>query len=103
MMNKKNTISAKKLNKETLVQTLYMDDYFSEGLPHTSKPVKFGKFLKEIAHDLEVDQSENDVLFAELDGEKLNLVEEYYQMSGDGMENFALITIVDGVVKVVQA
>lgn len=102
-MNKKNTISAKKLNKEIIVQALYMDDYFSEGLPYTSKPIKFGKLLKEIADDLEVDQLENDVLFAELDGEKLNLVEEYLQGSGDGGENFCLLTVVDGVVKVIQA
>lgn len=101
-MNKKNTISAKKLNKETLVQTLYMDDYYGEGIPHLSKPIKFGKFLKEIADDLEVDQLENDVLFAELDGDTLNLVHEYYQMSGDGMENFCLVTIVDGVVKAIK-
>jgi len=101
-MNKKNSISAKKLNKDTIIQTLYMDDYFGEGIRHLSRPEKFGKFLKELAYDLEVDQLENDVLYAELDGEKLNLVEEYYQGSGDGGENYCLVTVVDGVIKAIK-
>lgn len=101
---KKNIISAKKLNRESLVQVLHMDDYFGSGNAYTSKPVKFGKFIDELAEDFEVEQSEKDTLMGvNYDGCKVNLVEEWYMASGDGNENFSLLTVVDGQIKVVTA
>lgn len=106
---KKNIISAKKLSREAKVQVLHMDDYFGDGDAHTSKPVKFGQFLDELAEDFEVEQLENDTLFAIMDGvtmdggDKINLIEEWYAGCGDGNETFCLLTVVDGVVKVVGA
>lgn len=101
---KKNIISAKGLSRNAKVQVLHMDDYFGDGNAYTSKPVKFGQFLDELADDFEVDQLEKDTLFATLDGgEKINLIEEWYMASGDGNENFSLLTVVDGQIQVVTA
>ena len=81
-----------------------MDDYFGDGDAWTSKPVTFVKFLKELAEDFEIEQSEKDTLFGiNYDGCKVNLVEEWYMASGDGNENFSLLTVVDGQIKVVSA
>lgn len=101
---KKNIISAKKLSRNAKVQVLHMDDYFGDGNAYTSKPVKFGQFLDELAEDFEVEQSEKDTLMGvNYDGCKVNLVEEWYMGSGDGGENFSLLTVVDGQIKVVTA
>jgi hypothetical protein len=103
-MNKKNTISAKGLSRQATVQVLHMDDYFGDGNAYSSKPCQFGKFLDELANDLELEQTEKDTLFAtNEDGSNFNLIEEWYAGSGDGNETFVLLTVVDGVVKVVTA
>ena len=103
-MNKKNSISAKGLSRQAKVQVLHMDDYFGDGDAYTSKPFQFGKFLDELADEMGLEQTEKDTLIAtNEDGEKFNLIEEWYAGSGDGNENFSLLTIVDGVVKVIQA
>lgn len=103
-MNKKNTISAKKLSRTAKVQVLHMDDYFGDGDAYTSKPVQFGKFLDELADEMELEQTEKDTLIAtNEDGEKFNLIEEWYVGSWDGNVNHILLTIVDGVVKVISA
>ena len=97
------SIKAKGLSRNAKVQVLHMDDYFGDGNAWTSKPVTFGKFLDELADDFEVDQLENDTLFATtVDGDKLNLIEEWYMASGDGNENFVLLTVVDGKAVVVK-
>ena len=100
------SIKAKGLSRNAKVQVLHMDDYFGDGNAWTSKPVTFGKFLDELADDFEVDQLENDTLFATMrgdeDGDKINLIEEWYMGSGDGNENFVLLTVVDGKVAVVS-
>ena len=105
-MNKKNIISAKKLSRTAKVQVLHMDDYFGDGDACTSKPVQFGKFLDELADEMELEQTEKDTLFATMrgdeDGGKLNLIEEWYMGSGDGNENYVLLTVVDGKVAVVS-
>ena len=96
-------IKAKGLSRNAKVQVLHMDDYHGDGEAWTSKPVTFGKFLDELAEDFEVEQSEKDTLFATtVDGDKLNLIEEWYMASGDGNENFVLLTVVDGKVAVVS-
>ena len=81
-----------------------MDDYFGDGDAYTSKPVQFGKFLDELADEMELEQTEKDTLIAtNEDGEKFNLIEEWYVGSWDGNVNHILLTIVDGVVKVISA
>lgn len=98
------SINAKGLSRNAKVQVLHMDDYFGDGMPYTSKPVTFGRFLDELADDFEVEQLEKDTLFAITeDGKKMNLLEEWYLGSGDGGENFALLTVVDGKILVVKA
>lgn len=97
------SIKAKGLSRNAKVQVLHMDDYHGDGKAWTSNPVKFGKFLDELADDFEVVQLEKDTLFAKTeDGEKINLIEEWYMGSGDGDENFLLLTVVDGKVAVVS-
>lgn len=97
-------IKAKGLSRNAKVQVLHMDDYHGDGDAWTSKPVTFGKFLDELAEDFEVEQSEKDTLFGiNHNGCKVNLVEEWYMASGDGNENFVLLTVVDGQIKVVSA
>ena len=81
-----------------------MDDYFGDGDAYTSKPFKFGTFLDELADDMDLEQTEKDTLIAtNEDGDKFNLIEEWYMGCGDGNENFALLTVVDGKIKVVGA
>ena len=97
------SIKAKGLSRSAKVQVLHMDDYHGDGKAWTSNPVTFGKFLDELADDFEVEQSEKDTLFGtNCDGCKVNLVEEWYMGSGDGYENFVLLTVVDGKVVVVS-
>ena len=101
---KSNTISAKKLSRTAKVQVLHMDDYHGDGDAYTSKPFKFGTFLDELADDMELEQTEKDTLIAtNEDGDKFNLIEEWQQGCGDGNENFVLLTVVDGKIKVVSA
>jgi hypothetical protein len=97
-MNK--AIKAKGLSKQAKVQVLHMDDYFGDGNAYTSKPVTFGSFMEELADDLEMELQKDGVtaVWEDEDGEeqKSNLLAEWYMGSGDGNENYVLLTIVDG-------
>ena len=80
------TIKIKKLNDNSLVQILHMDDYFPEegSTPYAGKPHKLKVFKKDnVWEDEEFD---------------LGL---WYEASGDGDENKALLTIVNGEIRVV--
>lgn len=80
------TIKVKKLNDNSLVQILHMDDYYPDegSTPYAGKPHK----LKEFKKDNTWEDEEFD----------LGL---WYEASGDGDENHALLTIVDGEIRVV--
>ena len=80
------TIKIKKLNDNSLVQILHMDDYFPDegSTPYAGKPHKLKEFKKDnVWEDEEFD---------------LGL---WYETSGDGDENKALLTIVGGEIRVV--
>lgn len=98
----KNTVKAKGLSKDAKVQVLHMDDYFGGNQPYTSKQITFGKFMQELADDFDLELQKDGVTGLGEDGEKLNLVEEWYSASGDGNENFTLLTIIDGKIVTVR-
>jgi hypothetical protein len=87
-MNKKHkpTVKISKLTDGSLVQILHMDDYFPEegATPYAGKPHKLKEFKK--------DNVWEDEDFS---------LEDWYAASGDGDENKALLTIVDGEIRVV--
>lgn len=87
-MNKKfkPDIKVSKLKDKDIVQILHMEDYFSEETPWAGKPTTYKSFVKD---NLIIDEDEELTL------------DEWYQGSGDGGENFALLTIHDGQIKVV--
>ncbi len=89
-------ISAKGLSKQAKVQVLHMDDYFGDGNAYTSKPVSFGSFMEELAKDMEVELQKDGVTAVNENGYKFNLIQEWYYGSGDGDENYVMLTIVDG-------
>lgn len=99
-------ISAKGLSKKAKVQVLHMDDYFGDGNAYTSKPVTFGKFMEELAEDLEMELQKDGVtaVWEDEDGEgqKTSLLREWYYGSGDGDENYVLLAIVDGKIVTVR-
>ena len=89
-------IKAKGLSKQAKVQVLHMDDYFGDNQPYTSSPISFGTFMQELADDMDLELQKDGVTGLGEDGEKMNLLDLWYEGSGDGNENFTLLTIVDG-------
>ena len=98
----KNTIKAKGLSKQAKVQVLHMDDYFGSNKPYPSSPISFGTFMQELADDYDVELQKDGVTGVGEDGDKINLLQDWYSASGDGGENFVLLTIVDGRIVTVQ-
>jgi hypothetical protein len=80
-------IKINKLAKDQLVQVLEMGDYFDDGGPEISEPVTLQEFIEE-----------------QVDGEDISpkqMLEAWYEMSGDGTEDQVLLTIHDGKICVV--
>lgn len=87
-MNKKikPVIKASKLKDKDIVQILHMEDYFSQETPWAGKPHTWKEFQKDVTYAYEDEDFDLDL---------------WYQASGDGQENYALLTIHDGQIKVV--
>jgi hypothetical protein len=83
---KANQLHFSDLQEDDLIQVLNMNDYFSDGLPQPNKPQRVVEFVQEVLQEM-------------IEEENLTLEEAYNQFcfgSGDGGENYCVLTIKNG-------
>ena len=84
---KSNQTHFSNLMEDNIIQIIHMNDYFGDGLPHPSKPLRVvdftNKYLKEIIEDNE------DMTVSEA-------FDQFCYGSGDGDENFSVVTVING-------
>ena len=84
---KPNQLHFSDLKEDDLIQVLNMNDYFSDGMPQPNKPQRVVEFIQEVLQEM-LD-----------DDEDLSLADAYNNFcfgSGDGGENYCVLTIKDG-------